>query len=219
MFVFLNLFLFFFLFISNENQITLFAFSDHKNKLNPSTLKTNPTFFFHFFQFLFFVRAISSKMIRSTLMVASYHRMTATRLANRRHSLATLEYLPYRSISSYKMDADSNQLMEALKNCFRNETVNEIINLHGKLSQRLNSGCEPNKSYDQLDSKGDHSNFKKSNDFVDSIPFSFRFKRFYVQALSKLNLCNLNQKVRFYFYLGFASNKCISTFFFFLFLT
>lgn len=84
------------------------------------------------------------------------------------------------------MDADTNQLMEALKKCFRNETVNEIINFHGNLSQRLQPSCDqPKSSHIPVD--------PVKKDFIDSISVSYRFKQFYLRALSKLNLCTSNK--------------------------
>jgi hypothetical protein len=155
---------------------------------------------------------IESIMFRPMLAIC-YHREAARRLAINRHSVITSSLLRFAAFTSFEpertyhlattattttMDSETNQLMEALKKCFRNETVNEIINLHGKLSQRLTNGCDQqNKVHDHstIDAPFVVGDCKKSNNFIDSMSVSYRFKQLYSRALSKLNLCATNSNV------------------------
>ena len=93
-----------------------------------------------------------------------------------------------------EMDTDTNQMMEALKKCFRNENVNEILNFHGKLNRHLNQGCG-NKFLESIDACRSGNNSQKKRELVNSISISYRFKQFYHRALSKLHFCTSVQKV------------------------
>ena len=118
---------------------------------------------------------------------------------------------------------DTDNLVNSLRKCFKNENVNEIIGLHHGMMNTTNVHKNFNHNlngkqfnFDYLNQKNSSSAFKKS-ELLDSSILS-KFKHFYHNALNRLRFCSYHLKVYVTFLL-FSSFYLIKFIFFVFFIS